>query len=84
MSAQVPAHLEVADHVRGQIADGTLKPGQAAPTQKDLSTATGRSQVTCRQALLLLVARGDLVAGESNYARPRVPGQPQGSRRYRP
>jgi hypothetical protein len=66
---------EVALRVRAQIADGTLQPGQPAPSGADLSRATGYSPLTCRKALRTLIRDGALVPGTSPAARPRVPAR---------
>ena len=73
----LPKYARVAAAVRGQIADGTLRPGQPAPSGAALSRVTGYSTLTCRQALRLLIADGVLTPGPSRNARPRVAGPPQ-------
>jgi transcriptional regulator with XRE-family HTH domain len=74
-----PAQLEVAAVVRTQIADGTLKPGDIAPSGAALSRATGHAKVTCRKALQLLVEEGILTPRCSASGRPRVAGGGQNS-----
>jgi DNA-binding XRE family transcriptional regulator len=69
----LPKYKEVAVRVRNQIADGTLLPGQPAPSGAALSRVTGYSTLTCRRALQVLVREGVLVPGTSPAARPRVP-----------
>jgi transcriptional regulator with XRE-family HTH domain len=68
--------------VRGRIADGSLRPGQPAPSGAELARTTGYSTLTCRKALRVLIADGLLVPGPSRNARPRVAGafQPQSER----
>ena len=73
----MPKYARVADAVRAQIADGTLRPGQPAPSGAALSRVTGYSTLTCRKALRVLIADGALVPGPSRNARPRVAGPPQ-------
>jgi DNA-binding transcriptional regulator YhcF (GntR family) len=73
----LPKWARVAAAVRGQIADGALRPGEPAPSGAALSRVTGYSTLTCRRALRALVADGVLVAGPSRNARPRVAGGPQ-------
>src|ERR1700733_14251876 len=68
----------VARLVREKIADGTLKPGGAAPSAAALARETGCSPVTCRMALRVLVADGTLTRGVSSTARLRV-AQPGGA-----
>jgi hypothetical protein len=78
----LPKWARVAAAVRAQIADGTLRPGQPAPSGAALSRVTGYATLTCRRALRALVADGVLVAGPSRNARPRVAGgaTPRGER----
>lgn len=73
----LPKWARVAAAVRGQIADGTLLPGQPAPSGAALSRLTGFSTLTCRRALRALVADGVLAPGPSRNARPRVAGGPR-------
>jgi DNA-binding transcriptional regulator YhcF (GntR family) len=70
-----PKYARVAAAIRDQVADGTLRPGQPAPSAAALARATGFSTLTCRRALRVLVADGVLVPGASASARPRVAGQ---------
>jgi DNA-binding transcriptional regulator YhcF (GntR family) len=70
--ATLPKYLRVAAAIRRQIADGTLRPGQPAPSGAELSRAFGFSTLTCRKALRTLIADGLLVPGPSRNARPRV------------
>ena len=74
---RLPKYARVAAAVRGQIADGTLRPGQPAPSGAALSRVTGYSTLTCRRALRVLVADGVLTPGPSRNARPRVAGPAQ-------
>lgn len=73
----LPKYARVAAAVREQIADGTLRPGEAAPSGAALSRDTGYSTLTCRRALRILIADGVLVPGTSQNARPRVAGAPR-------
>ena len=68
----LPKYLRVAAVIRRQIADGTLRPGQPAPSGAELSRVFGFSTLTCRKALRALIAEGLLVPGPSANARPRV------------
>lgn len=74
---RLPKYARVAAVVRGQVADGTLRPGQPAPSGAALSRITGYSTLTCRRALRLLLEDGVLIPGPSRSARPRVAGGPQ-------
>jgi hypothetical protein len=69
---RLPKYARVAAAIRRQIADGTLRPGQPAPSGAELSRATGFATLTCRKALRALIADGILVPGPSPNARPRV------------
>jgi hypothetical protein len=73
----MPKYARVAEDVRAQIADGTLRPGQPAPSGAALSRVTGYSTLTCRKALRMLIADGALIPGPSRNARPRVAGPPR-------
>lgn len=73
----VHKYARVAAAVKAQIADGTLRPGQAAPSGAALSRITGYSTLTCRRALRVLIADGVLTPGPSRNARPRVAGPAQ-------
>lgn len=73
----VHKYARVAAAVKAQIADGTLRPGQAAPSGAALSRITGYSTLTCRKALHVLIADGVLTPGPSRNARPRVAGPAQ-------
>jgi transcriptional regulator with XRE-family HTH domain len=70
--AALPKYRRVAAVIRRQIADGTLRPGQPAPSGAELSRVFGFSTLTCRKALRALIADGLLVPGPSPNARPRV------------
>jgi DNA-binding transcriptional regulator YhcF (GntR family) len=75
--SRLPKYARVAAAVRQQIADGTLRPGQPAPSGAALARITGYSTLTCRKALRALVADGVLTPGPSRNARPRVAGPAQ-------
>ena len=78
----LPKYLRVAAVIQRQIADGTLRPGQPAPSGAELSRAFGFSTLTCRKALRALISQGLLVPGPSPNARPRV-ADPQAPGRER-
>jgi DNA-binding transcriptional regulator YhcF (GntR family) len=69
-----PKYVRAAELVRARIADGTLRPGESAPSAAALGRTTGFSVLTCRKALWTLVNEGVLVPGRSRNGRPRVPG----------
>ena len=66
-------YVRTAELVRAWIADGTLRPGESAPSGAALAVMTGYSALTCRRALRVLVEDGTLSPGPSPNARPRVP-----------
>jgi hypothetical protein len=68
----VPKYAQVAALVRAQVADRTLRPGEAAPSGAQLARLTGFSVLTCRKGLMLLIREGVLCPGSSPAARPRV------------
>jgi DNA-binding transcriptional regulator YhcF (GntR family) len=70
----LPKWAQVASSIRAQIADGSLAPGQPAPSGAALARVTGYSVLTCRRALRTLINDGVLVPGNSPNARPRVSG----------
>jgi DNA-binding GntR family transcriptional regulator len=63
----LPAHKyeQAAAVVCAQVADGTLKPGQPAPSGGALARLTGFSTLTCRKALRTLIRDGVLIPGPS-------------------
>ncbi len=65
-------YLLLAEEIRAQVEDGTLRPGQPAPSRWELVRATGYSDYTCGRALRELVAAGVLVPGPSPQSRHRV------------
>ena len=67
-----PKYAQVAALVRAQVADGALRPGEAAPSGAQLARLTGFSVLTCRKGLWLLIREGVLSPGSSPAARPRV------------
>jgi hypothetical protein len=75
----VPKHAQAAALVRAHVADGTLKPGQPAPSGAQLARLTGFCALTCRKALQTLIREGVLTPGPSPSARPRV-AVPPGAR----
>jgi hypothetical protein len=68
----VHKYEQAASIVRAQITDGTLKPGQPAPSGDALARLTGFSTLTCRKALRTLIRDGILTPGSTPAARPRV------------
>jgi hypothetical protein len=74
-----PKYVQAAAIVRAQVADGTLRPGQAAPSGARLARLTGFSALTCRKALRTLVREGVLAPGPTSAARLRVAVPPGAS-----
>lgn len=72
----VPKYQRVAASVRSRIADGTLQPGEPAPSAAALARTTGVGILTCRKAIRTLIEEGTLAPGLSRNARPRVPVSP--------
>ena len=70
--APAPKYVQVAALVRAQVADGTLRPGEAAPSGAQLARLAGFSVLTCRNGLRSLIREGVLSPGASPAARPRV------------
>jgi GntR family transcriptional regulator len=54
----VPMWQQVADHLRGQIMDGTYPPGQLLPSEESLAAEFGVSRPTVRQGIQALAAEG--------------------------
>jgi hypothetical protein len=71
-----PKYGQAAALVRAQVTDGTLKPGQPAPSGAQLARLTGFSALTCRKALQTLIREGILMPGPTPGARPRVAAPP--------
>ena len=59
--------------VRGMIADGTLKPGDLAPSGPELGRRAGCHLDTAREALRFLAEDGTLARGPRKKSRLRVP-----------
>ena len=72
---------DVAALVRKKIADGTLKPGDPAPSGAALARETGICAPTCGRALRALLAEGTLAQGVTPEARLRV-AWPGGSSQF--
>jgi hypothetical protein len=72
MTAPVRKRDQAAELIRARIADGTLKPGMAAPSGEQLAKETGFAVLTCRAGLRILLDEGALTR-VSPTARNRVP-----------
>jgi GntR family transcriptional regulator len=56
-----PLYLQLQRLIASAISDGTLRPGDSLPPERDLAMQTGLSRVTVRKAVEGLVASGQLV-----------------------
>lgn len=70
--ADVPLYVQLKHHIRGLIASGELKPGDALPGERELVAKFGLSRTTIRQALGDLVAEGLLYRhhGKGTFVAP--------------
>ncbi|MFF2571210.1 GntR family transcriptional regulator [Streptomyces sp. NPDC058084] len=77
MARRTTAYRRVAQHLRDQVADGSLKPGDRIGSLTELQEAFGVSDTVILEARKVLVAEGLLVArtGDGTYVRERP--QPQ-------
>lgn len=68
----VTGHSQLADVLREQIADGTLRPGERMPSERDLQQIYGLGRDTVRDAVRILSAEGLLVVrhGQPTVVRP--------------
>jgi len=73
MARATPKVRQAAYTVRAMIAEGTLRPGDIAPSAPQLREATGVCEAYCRRALAGLVEDGTLEPGKPPRGRPRVP-----------
>ncbi len=60
-----PLYLQVAESIREAIVTGALSPGDALPTERDLSESFGVSRASVREALRALQAQGLVSAAGS-------------------
>lgn len=65
------AYRRLATLIRQQISDGTLQPGQSAPSITSLSQEHGHARQTCGKALRMLESEGLLarIPGLGYYVR---------------
>ena len=66
-----PLYMQVAESIREAIIAGALTPGQALPTERDLSDSFGVSRASVREALRALQAQG-LVSSTGSPSRTVV------------
>jgi GntR family transcriptional regulator len=69
-----PRYLQVAAAFRALVERGVLRAGEALPSERDLSTATGLSRVTLRRAIETLLREGALSRrhGSGTYVAKRI------------
>lgn len=69
-----PIYLQLARSLREQIAAGDLDPGNALPSERNLSDLTGMSRVTVRKAIDTLIEEGLLFRkhGSGTFVAPRI------------
>ena len=81
-----PLYLQVAGSIREAIIAGDLGPGDALPTERELSESFGVSRASVREALRALQAQG-LVSAGGSPARASVAegaGEPRARRAHHP
>lgn len=66
-------HRQLADLIRDQIRRGTLRPGEALPSEGDISTASGLSRSPVREAIDVLVGEGLIVKRSGVPTRVAIP-----------
>lgn len=54
----LPKYVEIADHIRGQIASGDLGPGDQAPSEREIARGWRVTRDTANKALALLRSEG--------------------------
>ena len=67
--AERPLHERISDDLRAQMDSGTLRPGDALPSESDLEETYSTSRGTVRKALATLTAEGRISNGQG---RPRL------------
>jgi GntR family transcriptional regulator len=72
----VPKHIQLADHIRARIADGTYAPRSRIPSEAHWVQETGFARDTVRKALTLLTGEGLLyvVRGLGTFVSPPLQG----------
>ena len=74
--APTPVYRQLAEILRGRIADGTYQAGRRLPSITGLVQEFGVAQLTARKALRVLVDAGEaeMSPGMGTYVRSRGPG----------
>jgi GntR family transcriptional regulator len=72
-----PLYIQLAKNLRRHISDGGIDPGNALPSERDLSEMTGMSRVTIRKAIERLIEEGLLFRrqGLGTFVAPRIEAQ---------
>jgi GntR family transcriptional regulator len=80
-----PLHRQLADVIRDQIRQGQLKPGEALPSEQDISTSSGLSRTAVRDALDILAGEGLIIkrAGTASRVAAPAPVRHMATSRYR-
>lgn len=70
-----PLYLQIANYLRGQIANGTFVPSAALPSEAELTALLEVSRPTVRQALSLLMEEGliERVPGRGTFVAGTIP-----------
>jgi len=73
-ASPTPLYLQLAEGLRALIDDGSVRVGEALPSERELSTLTRISRVTVRKALDTLLREGMLSRrrGSGTYVAPRI------------
>lgn len=73
-SGHAPIYMQMAATLRTQIVDGTIKTGDALPSERDLCAIMGASRVTVRKAIEILIEEGLLSRrqGSGTFVSPRI------------
>jgi DNA-binding GntR family transcriptional regulator len=71
-----PRYHRIADHLRAQILDGDLAPGQQLPTEAELMTLFTTSRNTVRLAIRRLIDETLVTADQGRGTFVRIPPQP--------
>jgi GntR family transcriptional regulator len=69
-----PLYLQFANRLREHLAEGGIDPGNALPSERDLSEITGMSRVTVRKGIEKLIDEGLLFRrqGSGTFVAPRI------------
>jgi GntR family transcriptional regulator len=70
-----PLRDQLADHIRREIADEKLKPGEELPSEQEIADAVGVDKATARRAVDLIAGEGLVI--KANGKRTKVAAPPQ-------